>query len=139
NRYKDDPNHYDYDWPSTVPSQTHFKEYLISHSRHCDEVMLNIRRYERETADGILSLDKYEEVVERVIEYYKELCPNIHYIEVSNECEIRPFGGITMPQYYELYKRVYHAVGRLNHRNKYDIPLSVGGSAMTGPMGHPHL
>jgi len=139
NRYKDDPNHYDYDWPSTVPSQTHFIDYLTSHSKHCDEVMFNIRRYERETADGIVSLDKYEEVVEKVISYYKELCPNIHYIEVSNESEIRAFGGITVPQYYELYKRVYRVVRRLNRKNNYETPLRVGGTAMTSPMHHPHL
>ena len=40
--------------------------------------MLNIRRYEREVAvEHVISYEKYEEVVERVIEHYKELCPNI--------------------------------------------------------------
>ncbi|MGI6373265.1 MAG: hypothetical protein ACOX1R_08845 [Caldicoprobacterales bacterium] len=139
NSYKDDPNHYDYDWGVTVPTGINFEDYLISHSKHCDEVMLNIRRYERETADGIVSLDKYEEVVERVIEYYKELCPNIRYIEVSNESDYLSFGGIDSKHYYKLYTRVYRAVRRLNQRHNYEIPLGVGGNAMNAVMDRPHI
>lgn len=139
NRYKDDPNHYEYDWGSTVPADIHIKEHLLTHSLHADEVMLNVRRYERETADGIVSLDKYEEVVERVIEYYKDLCPNIRFIEVCNEVDYNFFGRIDSEHYYKLYKRVYRAVRRLNEKHNYQMPLGVGGTALCRVMDKPHL
>jgi hypothetical protein len=101
--------------------------------------MLNLRRYERETAEGIVSMDKYEEVVERIVEYYKELCPNIRYIEVCNEVDYKVFGSIDSAHYYELYKRVYRAVRRLNARNNYELSLGVGGTALCRVMDKPHL
>jgi len=139
NRYEGDPNHHSYDWRVTVPSQIHIKDYLLSHSQHCDEILFNIRRYENETERGIVSLDKYEEVVENVIAYYKKLCPNIRYIEVSNESDYLSFGGIDSAHYYKLYKRVYSAVSRLNDKNKYELPLGVGGTAINAVMDRPHL
>lgn len=130
NNYQDDKNHYDYDWPSTRPSQTHFVDYLKSYTAMADEAMLNIRRYERETADGILSYEKYEEVCEQVIEHYRILCPNIVYIEVSNESEIDCFGKLTIEQYMPLYDCICRAVARLNAKHGWS--LQVGGTAMTG-------
>jgi hypothetical protein len=130
NKYEGDTNHYDYDWPSTRPSQTRFEDYLKSYAAMADEAMLNLRRYERETADGILSYEKYEEICEQVIEHCRMLCPNIVYIEVSNESEISPFGGITVAQYMPLYDCICRAVTRLNA--KHGWALQVGGTAMTG-------
>ncbi len=130
NRYTDDPNHYAYDWGSTRPSQTRFEDYLKSYTAMADEALLNIRRYERETADGIVSYERYEAVCERVIEHCRQLCPNIRYIEVSNESEISVFGGITVAQYMPLYDCVCRAVSRLNR--KHGWALKVGGTAMTG-------
>jgi hypothetical protein len=139
NRYKDDPKHHLYDWDTTTPTGISIKEHLLTHSEHCDEIMLNIRRYEGETADGTVSLDKYEEVVERVIEYYKNLCPNIRYIESCNESDYECFGGIDPAHYYELYRRIYRAVNRINNRNHYDIPLGVGGTATNAVMDKPQI
>ena len=130
NKYENDPKHYIYDWDRTVPSDTLFEDYLTSFCAIADDVMLNIRRYERETADGIVSYEKYEEVVEKVIAHCKALCPNIKYIEVCNESEAKVFGGITVPQYMKLYDCVCRAVNRLN--KNYKEPLLVGGSAITG-------
>ncbi len=130
NKYANDPNHYDYDWPSTRPSQTRFEDYLRSYTAMADEAMLNIRRYERETADGVLSYARYEEICEQVIEHCRLLCPNIVYIEVSNESEISVFGGITVAQYMPLYDCICRAVSRLNARHGWN--LQVGGTAMTG-------
>ncbi|MDW7657121.1 MAG: hypothetical protein SCM11_08095 [Bacillota bacterium] len=130
NKYEGDDNHYSYDWPSTRPSQTRFEDYLKSYTAMADEAMLNLRRYERETADGILSYEKYEEVCEKVIEHCRLLCPNIKYIEVSNESEIKPFGGITVTQYMPLYDCICRAVNRINERHGWS--LQVGGTAMTG-------
>ena len=121
--------YYPYDWPSTRPSETLFQDYLTSYCAMADEAMLNIRRFERETADGILSYEKYEEICERVIEHCRQMCPNIVYIEVSNESEIRGFGKLTVKEYMPLYDCICRAVDRLN--KKHGWALKVGGTAMT--------
>lgn len=138
NRYEDDPHHHEYDWGSTVPSDVRIQTYLAAHSEHCEEILLNLRRYEKETERGIVSLDKYEEVVERVIAYYKDLYPNIRYIEPCNESDYLCFGGIDTGHYYKLYTRTYRAVRRLNERHRYEIPLEIGGTAMNAVMDRPH-
>nr|HML49646.1 hypothetical protein [Clostridia bacterium] len=130
NRYEGDPNHYAYDWGVTVPSHTRFEDYLTSYAACADEVMLNIRRYEREVTDGIVSYERYEAVVEKVIAHCKALCPKIRYIEVSNESEIASFGKIAVADYIKLYDRVCRAAARLN--KDLPEPLLVGGTAMTG-------
>ena len=138
-RYDDDPNHFVYDWASTVPTDIHIQEHLKSFSENSDELMLNLRRYERETAEGLVSLDTYEEVVEKVIAFYKDLCPNIRYIEVSNETDYRGFGGIDGTHYYKLYQRVCNAVTRLNATKGYALPLGVGGTSTNAVMSRPQL
>ncbi|MBE5782770.1 MAG: hypothetical protein E7329_05560 [Clostridiales bacterium] len=125
-----DKRYYPYDWPISRPSETHFEDYLTSFCRLADEAMLNIRRFERETADGLMSYEKYEEVVEKVIEHCKDLCDNIVYIEVSNESEIPSFGSLTVAEYMPLYNCICHVVKRLNERRGWN--LKVGGTAMTG-------
>ncbi|MGX8709749.1 MAG: hypothetical protein ACQGTM_05805 [bacterium] len=136
NRYQDDPNHYHYDWPLTVPSPlgVHVEEYLTSHAACADTVLLNIRRYEREVTDGLVSFDQYEEVFKKVVEHYKALCPNIVYIECCNEVEIPNFGELTMPEFYNLYKRAYRAIDQLNAEHSYETPLLVGGFGMSAGM-----
>ena len=125
-----DKRYFPYDWSVTRPSQTHFEDYLTTYCTLGEEAMLNIRRFERETADGILSYEKYEEVCEKVIEHCRDLCENIVYIEVSNESEIAPFGRLTVPEYIRLYDAVCRVVARLNARRGWN--LKVGGTAMTG-------
>lgn len=136
NRYQGDPNHYHYDWPLTVPSPlgVHAEEYLLSHAACADKVLLNIRRYEREVTDGIVSYDQYEEVFKTVVAHFKALCPNIVYIECCNEVEIPNFGALTMPEFYALYRRAYKAVGELNAEQSYETPLLVGGFGMSAGM-----
>ncbi|MDO4740567.1 MAG: hypothetical protein Q4A66_07875, partial [Eubacteriales bacterium] len=124
-----DRRYYPYDWPKTRPSDTRFEEYLRVFCSMADEALLNVRRFERETADGLMSYEKYGQIVERVIEHCRELCPNIAYIEVSNESEIRSFGSLTIKEYMPLYDAVCRAVDRLNMRRGW--ALKVGGAAMT--------
>lgn len=141
NRYVKDKQHADYDWPLTVPSplNVHEMTYLTSHAACADEVMLNIRRYEREVFDGVITIEKYEKVFEHVVEYYKSIIPNIVYIECCNEVEIPRFGGLEISQYYELYKSAYRCIQRLNQRNMYDKPLKIGGFGMSAGMDNWHL
>jgi len=124
-----DKRYYPYDWPISRPSQTHFEDYLTAFCSLADEALFNIRRFERETADGIMSYEKYEEIVENVLEHCKQLCPNITYVEVSNESECKNFGKLTVKEYMPLYDSVCRVVARLNAKHGWE--LKVGGTAMT--------
>jgi hypothetical protein len=141
NRYIGDKNHYDYDWPLTVPSpvNAHIQEYLTSHAKCADEVLLNLRRYERETTDGIITYQQYEKLFEKVVEYYKDLCPNITYIECCNEVELPQFGNLNMKEYYKLYQCAYRSIQRLNQKHNYKKPLRIGGFGLSGGITHWHF
>ncbi|KUO71022.1 MAG: hypothetical protein APF77_15090 [Clostridia bacterium BRH_c25] len=141
NRYQGDKNHYDYDWPLTVPSpvNAHIQEYLTSHAECADKVLLNLRRYERETIDGIITYQQYEEVFEKVVEFYKNLCPNITYIECCNEVELVQFGKLNIREYYSLYQCAYRGIQRLNQKHHYDIPLKIGGFGLSHGITHWHF
>lgn len=135
NKFEGDSEHYhyDYDWPYTEPSPfgVRIEEYITSHASHAEKVMLNIRRYEREVVDGYIPITKYEEVLEKVIEHFKEMCPNICYIEIGNEVDDPKFGGLTMEEFYPLYQCGYKSVSRLNSIHKYENPLLVGAYGLT--------
>ena len=120
--------HYPGDWADNRSHETKFEDYLTSYCAIADEAILNVRRFERETTDGILSYEKFEEVCERAIEHCRELCPNITYIEASNEVELACVAKLTMEEYIPLYNCVCRAVTRLNQ--KHGWTLKVGGSAM---------
>lgn len=126
--YADDPlvDGYDRDESKLSPYGLTFLQYLKSHAAHADYLMFSVRRYEREVIDGWLSIDKYEEVLEHLLEYYKEIVPNLRYVE-GNETNYVQFGNISAFETYELYKRMYRIVNRLNKKHNYEIPLEVGG------------
>ncbi|MCQ2427250.1 MAG: hypothetical protein MJ137_02450 [Clostridia bacterium] len=132
-RYHDEELHYLYDWGSVrpAPSGTRFRAYLTSHAAHSDEVMLNVRRYEREVIDGILPIEKYAEIFAKAVEYCKELAPNIKYIEVSNEPTLKSFGKLDAKEYVKIYLAAYKAVKALNETHNYEIPLLVGGNGFS--------
>lgn len=138
NRYVGDNKHYEYDWPLTEvsPFQVHEEDYLRSHAAHAKTVMLNIRRYEREVIEGIITLETYEKVFEKVVEYYKEHIANIVYIECCNEVEIPRFGGLRMEEYYPLYQCASRAIARLNAKHSYEQPLQIGGFGMSAGMSN---
>ena len=128
--------HYPYDWKNIVPapSGTRFKAYLTSHSKESDELLLNVRRLEREVSDGVITFDEYESIFEKAVEYCKELAPNIRYIECCNEVDIRSFGLLTAEEYVNIYLCAYRAVKRLNEKHSYAIPLELGGFAAAHQM-----
>ena len=128
-RYPLEELHFPYDMKVVVPapSGTKFVDYLTSHSRHAQELLLNVRRYEREVSDGIITYDQYEAVFEQAVEYCKELAPNIRYIECCNEVDLRSFGDLNAEEYVAIYLRAYKAVKRLNEKHRYPIPLQLGG------------
>ncbi len=135
-RYPDEQLHYIYDWKMIVPapSGTSFVDYLTSHAENADELLLNVRRYEREVSDGIISYDQYEQIFEKAVEYCKELAPNIKYIECCNEVDLKTFGNLTAIEYYKIYERAYRAVKRLNAKHNYEVPLLIGGWGVAHPI-----
>ena len=135
-RYPVEELHYPYDWKNIVPapSGTRFKAYLTSHSKEADELLLNVRRLEREVSDGVITFDEYETIFEKAVEYCKELAPNIRYIECCNEIDIRSFGLLTADEYVKIYLCAHRAVKRLNEKHNYAIPLELGGFAAAHPM-----
>ncbi|MBQ1259873.1 MAG: hypothetical protein IIX97_07150 [Clostridia bacterium] len=135
-RYDVSELHYPYDWKNIVPapSGTRFKGYLTSHAENADELLLNVRRYEREVSDGVITYDQYEEIFEKAVEYCKELAPNIRYIECCNEIDIKSFGLLSAEEYVRIYHCAYRAVRRLNQKHCYSLPLEIGGYAAAHPL-----
>lgn len=140
-RYPLEQLHYPYDLKMTVPSPygTRFEEYLTSHSQHAEELLLNVRRYEREVSDGIITYDQYEDVFERAVEYCKELAPNIRYVECCNEVDIAAFGLLNAEEYVKIYLRAHKAITRLNKKHNYNIPLELGGFGQAHPLQNRQL
>ncbi len=135
-RYPLEQLHYPYDMKLIVPapSGTRFVDYLTTHSRHSQELLLNVRRYEREVSDGIITYDQYEALFEQAVEYCKELAPNIRYVECGNEVDIKSFGELTAREYVAIYLRAHKAITRLNEKHNYPIPLELGGFAEAHPL-----
>lgn len=135
-RYPAGELHYPYDWSNIVPapSGTRFEAYLTSHAAQADELLLNVRRYEREVSDGVITYEQYEEIFEKSVEYCKQLAPNIRYVECCNEVDIRSFGLLSAEEYVKIYLCAYRAVKRLNEKHHYDMPLLIGGFAQAHPL-----
>ena len=135
-RYPAETLHYPYDWGNIVPapSGTRFHAYLTSHAAQADELLLNVRRLEREVSDGVITYEQYEEIFERAVEYCKELAPNIRYVEVCNEIDIKSFGLLSAEEYVKIYLCARRAVKRLNEKHHYEMPLLVGGYAAAHPL-----
>jgi hypothetical protein len=135
-RYPVSELHYPYDWGNIVPapSGTRFRAYLTSHAAQADELLLNVRRLEREVSDGVITYNQYEAIFEQAVEYCKELAPNIRYVEVCNEIDIKTFGLLSAEEYVGIYLRAYRAVKRLNEKHGYEMPLLVGGYAAAHPL-----
>ena len=135
-RYRPEELHYVYDWGSIVPapSGTRFKAYLTSHAENAEELLLNVRRLEREVSDGVITYEQYEAIFEKAVEYCKSVAPNIRYIECCNEVDIKTFGLLRAEEYAKIYLCAYRAVKRLNEKHQYALPLEIGGYAAAHPL-----
>ncbi len=117
-------------WGSVVETRLRFDDdYLKPWGGHSDEVMLCIRRYERDILDkklGVTMAD-WKMIFKTAVKHSKQVCPNIRYIEVCNEyaCFIR----CTDEEYYEFYRLAYQAVNEVNAELELagDDRLLVGG------------
>jgi hypothetical protein len=134
--YKNDTVKHQYDRKRVTETPYLFEEYLKSFGDHSETLLLNIRRYEHEVINNIITIDKWKEIVKTGLKHYKELCPNLRYIEVLNESQNDHFGGLDDKQYYQFYKAAYEVVNELNKEFSPDMPLEVGGPTASGKPLH---
>lgn len=123
-------------WDWELESDVHFYDYMRAFSTHSEDLMLTIRRYERDIMDGDLpvSMEDWKMIFKRGLKHYKALFSNIRYVEVGNEYALDSFMGATDKQYYEFYKLGYQAVNEVNKELdlKGEQRILVGGPVVTG-------
>jgi hypothetical protein len=123
-------------WGSVEETNVRFHDYLQAFGKHSDEVMLTMRRYERDILDGKLgvTMEDWKEIFKEAVVHYRQICPNLRYIEVCNEYALSGFIGCTAEQYYEFYETAYQAVNEANEELglKGESRVLVGGPAVTG-------
>ncbi|MFW6114594.1 MAG: GH39 family glycosyl hydrolase [bacterium] len=123
-------------WGSVKETNVHFREYLLAFGKHSDEVMLTIRRYERDILDGKLgvTMADWKEIFKQAVIHYRRICPNLRYIEVCNEYALKGFIGCTAEEYYRFYEAGYQAVNEANEELglQGEARVLVGGPAVTG-------
>ncbi len=137
-KYKDIKEKHRETWNSEVESPVHFYDYLKAFSTHSEEIMLTIRRYERDILDGKLPVSKedYKMIFKAGLKHYKMLCPNIRYIQVGNEYHLKGFMGATDEEFNQFYQLGYQAVNEVNEELELEGTdrLLVGHSPPTGPI-----
>ena len=133
-KYKDVKEKARDSWDWAVATDIHFYDYLRAFGKHSDEILLTIRRYERDILDGKLGLTMadWKEIFKQAVIHYRRICPNLRYVEVCNEYE--GFIKCTADEYYEFYKAAYQAVNEANKELglEGDARVLVGGPAVTG-------
>jgi len=123
-------------WGGVKETRVPFYDYLQEFGKHSDEVMLTIRRYERDILDeklGVTMAD-WKEMFNNAVKHYRGICPNLRYIEVCNEYALSGFIGCNDKEYYRFYKTAYQAVNEANAELglKGAQRVLVGGPAVTG-------
>ncbi len=121
-------------WGSVRETNIHFYDYLRAFGKHSDEIILTIRRYERDILDGTLgvTMADWKEIFKQAVIHYRRICPNLRYIEVCNE--YAGFIKCTAEEYYEFYQAAYQAVNEANVELglEGEARVLVGGPVVTG-------
>lgn len=104
-----------------------FYGYMGRFSDISEDILFNVRGWEREVLDGKITMEQWRTAVKNGLKHYKEKFPRIRYIEVLNE-----FWGLgpaseADDQYYRFYKEFYRIVNEINEELKPATPLLVGG------------
>lgn len=103
-------------WDWEVETPIHYYDYLKAFSTHSEEILLNIRRYERDIMDKNIpvSAEDYKMIIKEGLKHYKTLYPNIKYIQIGNEYNGGSFMKATEDEYYPFYKIGYEAINEVN-------------------------
>lgn len=115
-KYKEIEEKWRESWNWQVESPVHFYDYMEAFSKHSEELLLCIRRYERDILDGKLpvSFEDYKMIFKSALIHYKKMFPNIRYVQVGNEYNGNSFMKATDDEYYLFYKLGYEAVNEVN-------------------------
>lgn len=113
-KFKNIAEKYRESWDWEVESPVHFYDYMKAFSENSDEILLNIRRYERDIIDKKLpvSMDDYKAIIKTGLKHYKILYPNIRYVQIGNE--YNGFMKATEDEYYPFYQIGYEAINEVN-------------------------
>jgi len=119
-KYDDLPEKFRESWGWVTETRVHFHDYLKAFGRHSDEVLLCIRRYERDILDGKLgvTMKDWKTIFKNAVKRSKQVCPNLRYIEVCNEYGCSGFIGCTADEYYRFYRLAYQAANEVNEELK---------------------
>tara|TARA_Y100001980_G_C14556916_1_gene353639 strand:- start:38404 stop:39891 length:1488 start_codon:yes stop_codon:yes gene_type:complete len=135
-KYKDVKEKWRETWDSEEATNVTYYQYLNGYSSYSDEIMLTIRRYERDVLDGKLPISKkkWKDVFKTGLKHYKQKFPNIRYVEVGNEYALKGFMNGTPEEYYTFYQLGYQAVNEINDELNLsdDEKILVGGPVVTG-------
>lgn len=135
-KYKDIKEKHRETWKWQVESEINYYDYLSNLSSNSKEIMLTIRRYEKDINTGGLpvSMKDWKMIFKAGLKHYKMKFPNIRYVEVCNEYELKGFMDGTNDQYYKFYKSGYEAVNEVNDELKLKGKnrILVGGPVTTG-------
>jgi len=114
-KYKDVPEKFRESWEWESETNIHFYNYLRAFSSHSEEILLNIRRYERDILDKKIPVSKedYKMIIKTGLFHYKKLFPNIKYIQMCNEYN-GGFMWASDDEYYQFYKIGYEAINEVN-------------------------
>jgi hypothetical protein len=115
-KYKNIAEKFRESWNWEVESPVHFYDYLNAFSDHSEEILLNIRRYERDIMDKNIpvSREDYKMIIKEGLKHYKTLYPNIKYIQIGNEYDGGSFMKATEDEYYPFYEIGYGAINEVN-------------------------
>ena len=115
-KYDDVPEKFRESWNWAFETRVHFDDYLKAFGQHSDEILLTIRRYERDILNKKLgiTMDDWKTIFKAAVKHSKQVCPNVRYIEVCNEFGCGGFIGCTTEEYYDFYRLAYQAVNEVN-------------------------
>jgi hypothetical protein len=123
-------------WDWEVESPIHYYDYLKAFSKRSDDIMLTIRRYERDVLDGTLpvTMQDWKMIFKAGLKHYKMLYANIRYVELGNEYELKSFMNASNEEYYQFYRLGYEAVNEINAELGLvgAQKILVGGPVVTG-------
>ncbi|MGE9292998.1 MAG: hypothetical protein ACQKBW_05245 [Puniceicoccales bacterium] len=126
-RYKGDCRIHGYDRARSKESQVDYLDYIDGVASQVDELLLCVRRLEHEVTNGVISREKYEEVLYAGVRMIKVRHPNLRYLEVLNESSNDHFGGLDDVGYYAFYQSFYRVAARINAEGLPGPELGVGG------------
>ena len=115
-KYDDVKEKFRESWNWVTPTNVRSDDYLKAFGEHSDEILLCVRRYERDILDGKLGVtpDDWKAAFKHAVKHSKQVCPNVRYIEVCNEYGCSGFCGCTPDEYYSFYRLAYQAVNEVN-------------------------